>query len=273
MGFARYLIFFLALSAFAANVRLYLKDGDYHTVREYTVESDRVRYFSIERGEWEEIPLTLVDLARTEREMKDRQEKLEEEAKIISAEDKAERERAEEIAKVPQGPGVHLVVGRGIKTLQPAEVEMKTNKGRSILKAVAPIPIVTGKGTVEIKGEHSANKVTNPRPEFYIALSAEQRFGIIRLRPQKNVRIVEKLTMVPVTNEVIEEQEQIEIFRQQVDSDLYKIWPMKPLDPGEYAVVEYTDGKVNVQVWDFAFDPAAKQPLDAAPAAPAPAKK
>ena len=271
MGFARYLLFFLALSAFAANVRLYLKDGDYHTVREYKVESDRVRYYSIERGDWEEIPLSLVDLPRTESEIKERQSKLEEETKIISAEDKAERERAEEIAKVPQGPGVHLVVGSGIKTLQAAEVEMKTSKGRSILKVMAPIPIVSGKGTVEIKGERSANKVTNPRPEFYIALSAEQRFGIIRIRPAKAVRIVEKLTIVPVTNEIIEEQEQIEIFRQQVDSDLYKIWPQKPLEPGEYAVIEYTDGKVNVQVWDFAFDPAAKQPLDAPPPA-SPAK-
>jgi hypothetical protein len=268
MGFARYLLFFLALSAFAANVRLYLKDGDYHAVREYRVEGDRVRYYSVERGEWEEIPVTLVDLARTEKEVNERQAKLEEEAKIITAEDKAERERAEEIARIPQGPGVHLVAGGAIKKLPNAEVEMKTSKGRSILKVMAPIPVVTGKGTVEIKGEHSANRILNTRPEFYIALSAEQRFGIIKLKPQKNVRIVEKLTVMPVTNEVIEEQEQVEIFRQQVDSDLYKIWPIQPLDAGEYAVVEFTDGKVNIQVWDFAVDPAAKQALDA-PAPPA----
>ena len=25
------------------------------------------------------------------------------------------------------------------------------------------------------------------------------------------------------------------------------------LTPGEYAVVEYTDGKVNIQTWDFAY--------------------
>ena len=28
---------------------------------------------------------------------------------------------------------------------------------------------------------------------------------------------------------------------------------MKPLDPGEYAVVQYTEGKVDTQVWDFAW--------------------
>src|SRR5215467_903206 len=89
MGFARYLTFLLALSAFAANVKLYLKDGEYHLVREYKVESDRVRYYSVERGDWEEIPLALVDLQRTEQETKQRQASIEEEAKIISAEDKA----------------------------------------------------------------------------------------------------------------------------------------------------------------------------------------
>ena len=32
-------------------------------------------------------------------------------------------------------------------------------------------------------------------------------------------------------------------------------WPQKPLDPGEYAVVEYTKDKINMQVWDFFVAP------------------
>jgi hypothetical protein len=27
---------------------------------------------------------------------------------------------------------------------------------------------------------------------------------------------------------------------------------MEPLQPGEYAAIEYTEGKVNLQIWDFA---------------------
>ena len=42
--------------------KLYLKDGSYHAVREYQVQGDRIRYFSTERGEWEEIPTELVDM-------------------------------------------------------------------------------------------------------------------------------------------------------------------------------------------------------------------
>jgi hypothetical protein len=265
MGRARYLVFFLALSAFAANVRLYMKDGEFHLVREYKVEADRVRYYSVERSDWEEVPLALVDLKRTEDETKAKQAAIAEEAKLITAEDKAERERANEVTKVPRGPGVHLVVGNGIHTLDAAESVIHTSKGRTVLKVLSPVPMVAGKGWVEMKGEHSLNKVKSDRPEFYISLASEERFGIIRLKPEKGMRIVEKLSFIPVTKEVVEEQEQVEIFRLQMDDGLYKIWPTKALEPGEYAVMEYTDGKVNIQTWDFAYDPKAKQALDDSP--------
>ncbi len=47
----------------------------------------------------------------------------------------------------------------------------------------------------------------------------------------------------------------METFRKQVGDGLFKIWPEKPIEPGEYAVVEYTEGKVNMQVWDFFVAP------------------
>ncbi|MGH9660817.1 MAG: hypothetical protein ACRD96_19875, partial [Bryobacteraceae bacterium] len=219
----------------------------------YQVLADRVRYYSLERGEWEEIPLELVDLARTRRETRARQEAVEEETKQLAEEDKADRERRREIEKIPHGPGVHLVAGDQIRTLKSAESKVQTNKRRSVLKVLSPIPIVAGKGTVELDGERSAQIVESERPEFYITLSAEQRFGIVRLGAKKGVRIVERLTYVPVTKEVIEELDAVEIFRQQVADGLYKIWPKQPLPPGEYAVVEYTEGKLNIQVWDFAW--------------------
>jgi hypothetical protein len=54
-----------------------------------------------------------------------------------------------------------------------------------------------------------------------------------------------------VTKEIVEEMNTIEVFRKQVAEGLYRIWPSKPLETGEYAVIEYTEGKGNVQVWDF----------------------
>src|SRR6476646_8017364 len=97
----------VAIAAFAANGRLYLKDGDYQLVREYQVLADRVRYFSTERGDWEEIPLELVDLDRTKKDAAERQATAEAEAKEQDVEDKAIRAEKKEAAQVPVEPGVY----------------------------------------------------------------------------------------------------------------------------------------------------------------------
>ncbi len=83
------LILALACAAWAANVKLYLKDGGYQLVREYQVQSDRVRFYSVERSEWEEMPLDLVDLKRTEAESATRQAAEKNDAKLVTEERQA----------------------------------------------------------------------------------------------------------------------------------------------------------------------------------------
>lgn len=250
------LLCLLAFSALAANQRLYLKDGTYHLVREYEVKSDRVRYYSLERSDWEEIPLPLVDLDKTKTEAQGRQQNLEAEAKMLAAEDKAERDLQDEIMKIPQNAGVYQLVNGELRIFKVAESQVQTRKGRSILKAISPVPVVAGKGTLEINGEKSVHVINQATPEFYFQLDKLERFAMLKLSPKKGARVVERLTFVPVTKEVVEEHDQVEIFRKQMTSNgLYKIWPMKPLEPGEYALVEYTDGELNIQVWDFSYQP------------------
>jgi hypothetical protein len=243
----------LAFAASAANVKLYLKDGSYHLVREYQVQPDRVRFYSVERSDWEEMPLDLVDLEKTRTEESEHKAQIEKDAKALSEEERVEREMQQEVLRIPENPGVYWLEGKEAKVIKVADSTMHTSKGRSVLKALSPMPIVPGKATLEIPGAHSSNVFSNPDQEFYIQLSDPERFGIARLKTKMDVRIVENVTIMPVTNETVEEPEMVEIFQKQLASGgLYKIWPKAPLQPGEYAVVEYTAGKLNMQIWDFA---------------------
>jgi hypothetical protein len=243
-----------ALAGWAANFKLYLKDGTYQIVREYQVETDRVRYYSVERSEWEEIPVEMVDLKRTESETADRKKTVEKEQEIVAQEAAAEREVRAEVNQIPQAPGVYWVDGKETKTLKAGEVAVHSDKGRRVLQALSPIPAVTGKATLEMTGAHSAYIFTGPEQEFFIQLSEPEAFGIVKLTTKGAVRIVENLTYSPIDKtQVDEERLPVEILHRQVADDLYKIWPKDPLPPGEYAVVEYTDGKVNIQCFDFAI--------------------
>lgn len=232
-------------------IRLYLKEGGFHEVREYKVLSDRVRYYSVERSDWEEIPLDLVDLKKTEAEVKRKEEEEKASDEANKAEDDFEREQRREIAMIPNKPGLYMVVDGQLRTFPSGEVKVNTNKGRNVLKVLSPIPIVAGKSVVELDGEESRNAVAEERPHFYFRLAEEERFGIARLKPRKGVRQVEVWNIMPATNEIISERDMVDVFRQQLRDNLYRVWPTKPLPDGEYAMIEYTEGKANTQVWDF----------------------
>jgi hypothetical protein len=259
-----FLLFSFCFLASAENVKLFMKDGSDQLVREYQLEGDRIRFYSIDRDDWEEVPASLVDLDKTKAEIKAHADAIHEEAAAEDAENKAERAARKEIASVPADPGVYLIdedkiPPQNLTALKVGESKVVTNKRRSVLKVISPVPLVSGKATLELDGAHSAQGTANRSPQFYIRLSDEERFGIIRMGEHKGNRVVEKLTIQPVVNETTQEPDLVEVFRQQVADGLFKIWPQKPLDPGEYAVVQYSVEKVDMQVWDFFIAPGTGQ--------------
>ena len=250
------LILLVGAVALAANTKLYLTDGTWHSVREYQVLADRVRYFSVERSDWEEIPLSLVDLKKTQGDLAEMEESLRAEKKAEAEELQAERDVRREVQAVPKEPGLYFVLDQAkFRTLKQAELKVVSNKRRSILAKLAPIPIVSGRSTLEIDGTASAVVLELDRPEFYLRLSEVERFALVKLWPGVNTkvpsRIVEKWEILPIVKEVVRERQEVQIFRKQVGDDLYKVWPMEQLAPGEYAWIQYTEGKENTQVWDF----------------------
>ena len=244
----------LAFSLSAATIQLFLKDGTSQKVKEYQVVDDRVKYLSAERGEWEEIPKDLVDFAKTEGAVKAALQADEAETKAEVEEKLAEREARREVRSVPQEPGAYYVDSSGkIVPLKLAESKLVTNKRRALLTVLSPIPAFAGKATVEIEGTQSNFKVSEDRPNFYFRLAKEERMELVRLKlnPKKIARVVQNLDILPVVKEIVTNMEIVETFRRQVGEGLYKVWPTESIEAGEYALLEYTEGKSAPIIFDF----------------------
>ena len=244
-------LFLLAVSLFADPVRLYLKDGTYQLVREYQVLPDRVKYLSAERGEWEEIPLDLIDLNRTKKEAAEHQAELNKEAKEDAEEAEARQQEKREASYVPDAAGAYYVHGDKLEAIKQADITVVSDKKRSVLKILSPIPLVPGKNTVELQGAASQFRVEDDRPEFYFRLDGVNGFAMVRLMPKKTTRLVETASIEPVTNDVKEQRDIVPTFTKEAGDQLFKIWPEDTLPPGEYALIEFSAEQGYLQVWDF----------------------
>lgn len=173
--------------------RLILKDGSYQLVTKYEVKGDRVRYYSSEREEWEELPNSLIDWPATEQYEKDRAASAAAPAAVqLDKEVEDERERDE--AKLPEvAPGLRLPENSGVFLLdsfqgeaQLVEVQQTAGDvGRSTKGNVlrAAIPIASIKQTIELEGAHAGVQAHVGVPSLYISADAAadpgQQAGLI----------------------------------------------------------------------------------------------
>ncbi len=176
------------LPGMAANHRLILKDGSYQIVRKYEIVGDRVRYISVERGgDWEELPVDLVDWDATRKWERDHASEATEEASPAMKEaadiDKEEAaERAEQLARQPEvAKGLELPDEDGVFALDtfqgtPELVELlpvdlalnaKNRHGLSTLN-----PLAGSRATLELDGQHAKVHLHVNDPAIYLALAA-----------------------------------------------------------------------------------------------------
>ena len=165
--------------------RLILKDGSYQSVTKYEIKGERVRYFSAERGEWEEVPKSLIDWDATEKYEQGRlQGTPAPEAvqldKELEAEQKAEEARSPHVA-----PGLRLPDDGGFFLLdtfenQPQLVELQQSGGEvnrnmktNILRATIN-PLASVKQTIELPGEHAKIQSHVSVPSIYINIGSDQ---------------------------------------------------------------------------------------------------
>lgn len=295
----------VTLHAQSQGKRLILKDGSYQIAREYQVKGDRVRYFSAERYDWEEIPTSLVDWPATEKYQKDREAGNLADQKAAAAQDEADRAE-EEAASPTVAPGLRLPDGGGIFLFEqfagrPQLVELVQNgtdinkhMGKNILRSVIN-PLPTGpRQTVELKGTRARVQSHTGTPSIYVDInfdsdsdsdatravpgesddknvSVNDRFKIVRVQVKGDVRVVSNLK-IALTGHMKEQRDLVDTNSTAVSKDWLKLTPAQPLDPGEYALIELLNAKqMNLYVWDFGVDPNA--PANPTAWKPAPVKQ
>jgi hypothetical protein len=163
-------------------------------------------------------------------------------------------------------------------TLEQNAGELNRNTKSNVLHA-AINPISSSKQTIELDGLHAKVQAHVSVPSIYVNLESDQpspdtaqqgkpqqpqqpeqawdRFHIVRAQLRKDRRIVGDIKINPL-GKSSQEQNLILTDSQRLTGGWVKVTPLKPLEPGEYALVELLGKEgMNTFVWDFGLNPSA----------------
>ncbi len=259
--------------------RLILKDGSYQLATKWETKGDRIRYFSAERYEWEDVPNELVDWVATNQYEKDRVAgKTSPAAVALDKELEAER-RQEELKsphvaaglRLPSEGGVYALdtyLGRPqLLPLNQSAGAINRNTAHNALRA-AVNPVSGARHTIEVPGTSAKVQVHAALPAIYINLDSPtgpdddappstsaqlpwDRFRIVRAQVKGDKRIV-GATKIAVYGKVSQEQDSVPASAEQLSEGWIKLTPKSPLEPGEYAIAEMLGKQgMNSYVWEF----------------------
>ena len=259
--------------------KLILADGTFQVVREYHREGDRVRYYSLERSAWEEMPATLVDWMATEKaavEQNAQQEKL---AKQIAESEKAARfadlnvDTSFEVRPgifLPDAAGFYAIDGNKVASMQQEKAEVHTEKGRAVAKIVTGMPLISGKQDMEIPGKQAKLRIHTGDAEFYFR-TADQRephLTLLHATVKGEKRALEVITTNIAGQQKVKGRE-VSLLQWDAARGLYRFTVDQALDSGEYAIIETTPSEgQSMYVWTFGVDVTGnpKAPASSAPA-------
>lgn len=266
--------------------KLVLKDGTFQLVREYQKNGDRVRYFSTERGAWEEIPASMVDWDATKKaESTDKQvndallKQVHIQELAAHAETPIDVDASLTVAPgvfLPDGEGMFALEGKSMKRMDQVGTQVKTDKANKVKQVLTPIPIIPSKKNVEIPGTRAKVRLTTDHPEFYLrepapdpnrrsSIERSSRVGdiapeviLVRATVKGDKRLLESIRSY-FGQPYDTQRKEILVQRWDVAPDVYRFTLGESLPPGEYAFAELLADGMNLFVWDFAIDAPVKQ--------------
>jgi hypothetical protein len=244
--------------------KLILTDGSFHLVREYRVQGDRVRYYSIDRSQWEEIPTALVDWDATKKVEADEAQR---DAAVVAKVHKQESARLAqpldidaslEVAPgifLPDGDLLFVFDGKTVLPLPQAETSSKLAKGHRLAQIMIPTNAISTRYSVSILGAHAKFRVPNGPLEFYMrtADGREPEIELIRTKSHGDSRLVENLDELFGEKHATRDTLSMQIW--EVAHGVYRFMPAQSLAPGDYALAEIVrDQGMSLYVWDFGIN-------------------
>jgi len=244
--------------------KLILNDGEFQLVREYKVEGDRVRYYSVDSHQWEEMPANLVDWDATHKV--EAEEAKADKARVAKVHAREEARKGETLdidasleaapnVFIPPGEGAYVFEGKAVVQLVSAETDVKNDRGRTFKQVLVPIPIVPSRRHVSILGTRAKLRITTSQPEFYVRTgdSREPEMQLIHTKVKGYTRFIENIDTL--FKEETAKAETLPMQRWLIAQGVYRFTLGEPLPPGEYALAELVRAEnLSVYVWDFGVD-------------------
>lgn len=251
--------------------KIILKDGSFQLAREYSVDGDRVRYWSVESSQWEQIPASLVDWDATHKSEAEQAARDAELKAKIRASSLAQRTKDIDVdLSLEIKPGLFLPDGIGlyaldrnnnIRVMKQSTAEVKRSTGRDVERILSGVPMIPGKETMDIPGVRSAIRLSTAEPEFFMRPvdRREPRFRLLRAQIKGGHRLIDTVS-IRFTGEERHNATEIEIQTWVPATGVFRYTLDERLEPGEYAFVELTDEGISGYVWDFGVDASETKP-------------
>jgi len=168
---------------------------------------------------------------------------------------------ATDAIQVPSDPGLYVLRPQGLTRIEARTVSL-ASEGNKLTSTATLGVMKRGRVTAEIVGPTAEHKVTSA-PVFYYRTAAGSdaaRAGpadlvLVKLKRKHDRRRFEISTQSEwKASAGISLRSQVDFYKKQVESGLYKLIPTQDLEPGEYGFYLFRGSDLPGIIYDFAVD-------------------